>query len=86
MTDRKGELLVRAGNGTRQRVIPLNNTARKALKTWLDIRPETALQKSSRRSGERSLPGPFKPSLDTTMVYITPGMSDLDQAVRVLDN
>jgi site-specific recombinase XerD len=24
-------------------------------------------------------------SLDTTMVYTTPGFSDLDQAVRVLD-
>lgn len=25
-------------------------------------------------------------SLDTTMVYTTPGMSDLDQAVRALDD
>jgi len=31
MTDRKGELLVRAGKGEKQRVIQLNNTARKAL-------------------------------------------------------
>jgi integrase/recombinase XerC len=25
-------------------------------------------------------------SLDTTIVYTTPGMSDLDKAVRTLDN
>jgi hypothetical protein len=31
MTDRKGELLVRAGKGEKQRVIPLNNSARKSL-------------------------------------------------------
>lgn len=130
MTDRKGELLVRAGKGTRQRVIPLNNTARKALKAWFDVRPETSLPKvfitqrgaiTSRAVqalladiGERARVQKMTPhmarhtfaknlvnsgvtlekvamllghtSLDTTMVYTTPGMNDLDQAVRVLDN
>ena len=129
MTDRKGELLVRAGKGTRQRVIPLNNTARKTLKAWFDVRPEIALQKvfTTQRGaitsravqtlladiGERSRIQKMTPhmarhsfaknlvnsgvtlekvamllghtSLDTTMIYITPGLSDLDQAVRILD-
>lgn len=129
MTDRKGELLVRAGKGTRQRVIPLNNTARKALKTWFDVRLESALQKvfTTQRGaitprtvqtlladiGERARIQKMTPhmarhtfaknlvnsgvtlekvamllghtNLDTTMVYTTPGMSDLDQAVRALD-
>jgi integrase/recombinase XerC len=129
MTDRKGELVVRAGKGTKQRVIPLNNTARKALKAWFDIRPEGALQKvfTTQRGamtsrtvqtllaeiGVRAKIQKMTPhmarhsfaknlvnsgvtlekvamllghtSLDTTMVYTTPGLSDLDQAVRVLD-
>ena len=130
ITDRKGELLVRAGKGTRQRVIPLNNTVRKALKAWFDIRPETAPQKvfTTQRGaitsravqalladiGKRARIQKMTPhmarhsfaknlvnsgvtlekvamllghtSLDTTMVYTTPGMSDLDQAVRALDD
>jgi site-specific recombinase XerD len=129
MTDRKGELLVRAGKGTKQRVIPLNNTVRKALKAWFDVRPETALPKlfTTQRGaitsraiqtilkdiGDRARIQKITPhmarhtfaknlvnsgvtlekvamllghtSLDTTMVYTTPGMSDLDQAVRTLD-
>lgn len=129
MTDRKGELLVRAGKGTRQRVIPLNNTARKALKAWFDVRLESTLQKAftTQRGaitsravqtlladiGKRARIQRMTPhmarhtfaknlvnsgvtlekvamllghtSLDTTMVYTTPGMSDLDQAVRTLD-
>jgi len=130
ITDRKGELLVRAGKGTRQRVIPLNNTARKAIKAWFDIRSETTLQKvfttqrgtitsravqalladigkcarvqkitphMARHSFAKNLVNSGvtlekvamllgHTSLDTTMVYTTPGMSDLDQAVRVLDD
>jgi len=129
MTDRKGELLVRTGKGTKQRVIPLNNTVRKALKAWFDVRPETALPKvfTTQRGaitsraiqtilkdiGDRARIQKITPhmarhtfaknlvnsgvtlekvamllghtSLDTTMVYTTPGMSDLDQAVRTLD-
>ena len=129
MTDRNGELLVRAGKGTKQRVIPLNNTARKVLNAWFDVRPEIALPKvfTTQRGaitsrtvqtlladiGERARIQKMTPhmarhtfaknlvnsgvtlekvamllghtSLDTTMVYTTPALSDLDQAVRVLD-
>lgn len=129
ITDRKGELVVRAGKGTKQRVIPLNNTARKALNAWFDVRPEIALPKvfTTQRGaitcrtvqtlmadvGERARIQKMTPhmarhtfaknlvnsgvtlekvamllghtSLDTTMVYTTPGLSDLEQAVRVLD-
>jgi integrase/recombinase XerC len=45
MTDRKGQLLVRAGKGEKQRVIPLNNTARESLKAWFDVRPEADSEK-----------------------------------------
>lgn len=130
MTDRKGELLVRAGKGTKQRVIPLNNTVRKTLQTWFDVRPETALLKvfTTQRGaitsravqslladiGNKARIQNMTPhmarhtfaknlvnsgvtlekvamllghtSLDTTMVYTTPGLSDLAHAVNVLDN
>ena len=129
MTDRKGELLVRAGKGEKQRVIPLNNTARKSLNAWFDVRPETVLIKvfttqrgaATARAVQSLLEDLGKSariqkmtphmarhtfaknlvnsgvtlekvvmllghtSLDTTMVYTTPGLSDLDQAVRALD-
>ena len=129
ITDRKGELLVRAGKGEKQRVIPINNTARKALIAWFDVRPETKSPKifitqrgaiTSRTVqallddiGKGARIQKMTPhvarhtfaknlvnsgvtlekvamllghsSLDTTMVYTTPGLSDLDQAVRVLD-
>ncbi len=38
--ERRGELLVRAGKGGRQRRVPLNAEARRALRAWLDVRPE----------------------------------------------
>jgi integrase/recombinase XerC len=129
MTDRKGELRVRAGKGEKQRVIPLNNTVRKALKAWFEVRPETASQKvfttqrgaASARAIQSLLAELGKSadiqkmtphmarhtfaknlvnsgvtlekvamllghtSLNTTMVYTTPSLRDLDQAVRVLD-
>ncbi len=129
LMDRKGELRVRAGKGEKQRVLPLNNTVRKSLKAWFDVRPETDLQKVfiSQRGplkaravqslledlGKSARISKMTPhmarhtfaknlvnsgvtlekvamllghtSLDTTMVYTTPGFSDLDQAVRVLD-
>ena len=129
ITDRKGELLVRAGKGEKQRVIPINNTARKALIAWFDVRPETksskvfitqrgeitsrAVQLLLEDLGKSARIQKMTPhmarhtfaknlvnsgvtlekvamllghtSLDTTMVYTTPGLSDLDQAVRVLD-
>lgn len=130
LMDRKGELRVRAGKGEKQRVLPLNNTVRKSLKDWFDVRPKTDLQKvfiSQRgaikaRAVQSFLENLGKSanilkvtphmarhtfaknlvnsgvslekvamllghsSLDTTMVYITPGLSDLDQAVRTLDS
>lgn len=129
IADRKGELLVRAGKGTKQRVIPLNNTARKALNAWFDVRPEIALPKvfTTQRGaitcrtvqtlladiGDRARIQKMTPhmarhtfaknlvnsgvtlekvamllghtSLDTTMVYTTPGIRDLEQAVSSLD-
>jgi integrase/recombinase XerC len=113
----------------KQRVLPLNNSARKSLKAWFDVRPETDLQNvfiSQRGAikaravqsiledlGKSARISKMTPhmarhtfaknlvnsgvslekvamllghtSLDTTMVYTTPGFSDLDQAVRVLD-
>jgi site-specific recombinase XerD len=130
MTDRKGELLVRAGKGEKQRIIPLNNTARKSLKAWFEKRPETeskkvfttqrgaatarAVQSLLEELGKSARIPKMTPhiarhtfaknlvnsgislekvaillghaSLDTTIVYTTPSMGDLDQAVRILDN
>ena len=40
LTDRKGLVWVRQGKGGKQRIVPLNLDARKALQEWLDIRPE----------------------------------------------
>lgn len=129
LMDRKGELRVHAGKGEKQRVLPINNSARKSLKAWFDVRPETVLQKVflSQRGvmkaravqciledlGKSARISKMTPhmarhtfaknlvnagvslekvamllghsSLDTTMVYTTPGFGDLDQAVRVLD-
>ncbi len=39
LSERKGMVLVRQGKNARQRSVPLNRTARIALKEWLDIRP-----------------------------------------------
>ena len=39
LTDRKGLLRVRQGKGNKQRDIPLNADARRALKNWLGVRP-----------------------------------------------
>ena len=41
MTDRKGQVLVRQGKGRKQRSVPLNVEARKALQDWLSVRPES---------------------------------------------
>ncbi len=40
ISDRKGSVLVRRGKGNKQRNVPLNSEARKALQEWLDVRPE----------------------------------------------
>ena len=40
ISDRKGKVLVRKGKGHKQRSIPLNSEARKALQDWLAVRPK----------------------------------------------
>ena len=42
VSERKGHLVVRAGKGLKQRVVPLNQPARLALKSWLEVRPAAA--------------------------------------------
>jgi integrase/recombinase XerC len=41
LSERKGQVTVR-GKGQKQRTVPLNAEARKALQAWLDVRPEMA--------------------------------------------
>lgn len=41
ISERKGSLLVRSGKGNKQRRVPLNSRARKAVQEWLEVRPET---------------------------------------------
>jgi integrase/recombinase XerC len=40
LTDRKGIVWVRQGKGGKQRIVPLNLDARRALQDWLNARPE----------------------------------------------
>jgi site-specific recombinase XerD len=40
LSERKGQLVVRSGKGAKQRVVPLNLDARKALQAYLDTRRE----------------------------------------------
>lgn len=40
LSERKGSVLVRQGKGNKERVIPLNAEARKALQEWMAVRPE----------------------------------------------
>lgn len=42
ISERKGSLLVRSGKGNKQRRVPLNSQARKAVQEWLEVRPETS--------------------------------------------
>jgi site-specific recombinase XerD len=128
-SERKGELRVRAGKGTKERILPLNDSCRKAIKEWYSVRPvdksnrvfttqrgtatTRAIQSIVENIGEAAHVENLTPhvarhtfaknlvnagvslekvamllghsSLDTTMVYTTPGMSDLDKAVRTLD-
>ena len=42
ISERKGEVLVRGGKGNKDRTIPLNNDARRALTAYLDVRPKVA--------------------------------------------
>ena len=41
INDRSGEVLVRNGKGSKERTVPLNLTARRALAAWLDLKPGT---------------------------------------------
>ena len=41
ISERKGNVLVRNGKGNRQRNVPLNAEARKALQAWYEVRPES---------------------------------------------
>jgi integrase/recombinase XerC len=128
-SERKGELRVRDGKGTKERILPLNDSCRKAIKEWYLVRPTDkanrvftsqrgpattrAVQSILEDIGEAAHVENLTPhvarhtfaknlvnagvslekvamllghaSLDTTMVYTTPGMSDLDKAVRTLD-
>jgi site-specific recombinase XerD len=129
LSERKGELRVRTGKGTKERIIPINDSCRKAIKAWYSVRPTDltsrvfttqrgpattrAIQSVLESIGEAAHVENLTPhvarhtfaknlvnagvslekvamlmghsSLDTTMVYTTPGMSDLDKAVRTLD-
>jgi site-specific recombinase XerD len=38
-SERKGKLRVRAGKGTKERILPLNDFCRKAIKEWYSVRP-----------------------------------------------
>jgi site-specific recombinase XerD len=40
ITERKGLVTVRQGKGGKSRSVPLNTEARKAMKAWLEVRPE----------------------------------------------
>jgi integrase/recombinase XerC len=39
LSERKGSVLVRRGKGNKQRSVPLNAEARKAVQEWLEVRP-----------------------------------------------
>jgi integrase/recombinase XerC len=41
LSDRRGSVLVRMGKGNKQRRVPLNAEARKALQEWMAVRPQT---------------------------------------------
>ena len=42
LSERKGSLVVRMGKGAKWREVPLNNDVRKALKVYLEVRPQVA--------------------------------------------
>lgn len=41
ISERKGSVVVRNGKGSKQRQVPLNAEARKALSAWFEVRPES---------------------------------------------
>jgi integrase/recombinase XerC len=42
ISERKGSVLVRRGKGNKERSVPLNSEARKAIQDWLAIRPQVS--------------------------------------------
>lgn len=56
LSERKGKITVRAGKGAKRREIPLNGTARQALRGWLDVRPEAGEALFVGRRGEALTP------------------------------
>lgn len=40
--DRSGDVLIRDGKGDKERLVPLNSEARKALRSWRDVQPASA--------------------------------------------
>lgn len=130
VSDRKGKIRVRAGKGMKERIVPMNDFARKAIRAWLSVRPDNksknlfisqrgpastrAIQSILEDIGKDARIDHLTPhmarhtfaknlvnsgvslekvamllghsSLDTTMIYTTPGFNDLDLAVRQLDN
>lgn len=45
ISERRGEVVVRQGKGGKERTVPLNIDARRALKAWYDVRPKDAGQR-----------------------------------------
>jgi len=56
LSDRKGKVIVRQGKGSKRREIPLNQTARQAIRGWLEVRPPTAEALFVGRRGEALTP------------------------------
>lgn len=135
MSERKGSLLVRKGKGNKQRTVPLNVDARKALRAWLDTRPirknndfvfiavsrkgthpitSRTVQRVVKRYGKQAELPKVTPhilrhtfaknlvnsgvtlekvaallghkSLNTTRIYITPSLKDLEKAVAKVES
>lgn len=76
MTDRKGQLTIRNGKGTKTRIIPLNNSARKALVEWLQIRPEHSgsnlFVSINGDLGQRAVQEIFRGFSEKIHVHVTP--------------
>ena len=41
LSERKGSVMVQNGKGNKQRSVPLNSDARKAIQEWLEVRPQS---------------------------------------------
>lgn len=123
--ERTGQVVVRWGKGGKRRTVPLSGAARRALREWLEVRPEgpsrrlflgkgakeltpsgvqRRLQELGRQAGVELTPHTLRhtcakrlvdagvslekvaailghESLDTTKVYLTPSLADLQEAV-----